>query len=163
MKSWISNEEGTTQINTPPVQTENAILEFKGEYRWLSNFWAALFEYQGINYLSVEHFYQAWKFPVDKRAYVAQCKKPKAEGRKAKLCFNWESIKVEIMLAGLRLKFNQPIMKHKLLTTGNVLLVEGNYWHDNFWGNCTCQKCLHIEGKNTLGKLLMRVRNELKI
>ena len=35
-------------------------------------------------------------------------------------------------------------------------LVEGNDWHDRFWGVCRGQ------GKNHLGKLLMRVRESLR-
>lgn len=37
-------------------------------------------------------------------------------------------------------------------------IVEGNYWHDNYWGNCTCDKCKNIEGQNKLGKILMKIR-----
>jgi predicted NAD-dependent protein-ADP-ribosyltransferase YbiA (DUF1768 family) len=63
------------------------------------------------------------------------------------------------MLAGLELKFgcNADIRK-ALLATHPQELVEGNYWHDNYWGNCLCPKCTHIEGQNHLGKLLMKIR-----
>jgi hypothetical protein len=39
--------------------------------------------------------------------------------------------------------------------------LEGNNWHDNTWGNCLCDKCKGIEGKNLLGNILMQVREEL--
>ena len=34
--------------------------------------------------------------------------------------------------------------------------------HDNEYGNCICPKCAEIEGENKLGKILMRVRTELR-
>ena len=38
---------------------------------------------------------------------------------------------------------------------------EDNWWHDNYWGDCQCEKCKNIEGQNKLGKILMRVANEI--
>jgi predicted NAD-dependent protein-ADP-ribosyltransferase YbiA (DUF1768 family) len=49
-------------------------------------------------------------------------------------------------------------LKQKLVNTGEILLVEGNCWHDNFWGDCYCPKCFNRMGKNMLGRLLMKVR-----
>ena len=66
------------------------------------------------------------------------------------------------MLIGLRKKFANPELRDLLLATGDEELVEGNYWHDNEWGNCTCPRCKNIPGKNKLGKLLMQVREEIK-
>ena len=37
------------------------ISEFQKEYRWLSNFWPCLIEFEGKIYPSVEHAYQAAK------------------------------------------------------------------------------------------------------
>ena len=145
-----------TDFNQPPP-----ILAFQGKYRWLSNFWRVPFEYQGITYKSNEHFYQAWKANPAQRARIAACSNPKAEGRKIQLPYNWDQIKNEIMLTGLRLKFQNQELRDKLIATGNRELVEGNYWHDNYWGNCTCQKCANIPGQNMLGKLLMQVREEI--
>ena len=48
-----------------------------------------------------------------------------------------------------------------LLATGGEELIEGNWWHDNFFGVCTCGPC-DGKGKNNLGKILMRVREESK-
>ena len=50
---------------------------------------------------------------------------------------------------------------HRLLSTSNATLVEGNWWHDNFWGDCYCPKCKGIPGANTLGRLLMELRSKL--
>ena len=52
--------------------------------------------------------------------------------------------------------------KNRLLATGDELLVEGNYWHDNYFGFCYCEKCSQLPKHNQLGKILMRIREELK-
>jgi len=44
-----------------------------------------------------------------------------------------------------------------LLKTGTQDLVEGNTWGDTFWGVC------RGKGKNHLGRLLMLVRQELRM
>jgi predicted NAD-dependent protein-ADP-ribosyltransferase YbiA (DUF1768 family) len=61
----------------------------------------------------------------------------------------------------LRQKFAIPELRRQLLDTGHQELEEGNYWHDNEWGNCYCMKCRTIAGKNKLGILLMQVREEI--
>lgn len=38
-----------------------SITSFKDKYRWLSNFWPAQIEFEGIKYPSVEHAYVASK------------------------------------------------------------------------------------------------------
>jgi hypothetical protein len=42
--------------------------------------------------------------------------------------------------------------------TGNTELVEGNHWHDTFWG----VDATTGEGDNGLGQILMQVRMELE-
>lgn len=146
-------------LNKPPE-----IKEFKGAYDWLSNFAPCEFEYQGIVYPSTEHFYQAWKFPAEERPRIAALATPglaKREGRKAKLCWNWDTVKLEVMKTALEQKFTIPKFENLLLSTSNATLVEGNWWHDNFWGDCYCQKCKGIPGANTLGRLLMELRSKL--
>lgn len=59
-------------------------------------------------------------------------------------------------------KFADVNLRVKLLATEDEELVEGNYWHDNFWGNCSCPKCKDIQGKNVLGTLLMEERERIK-
>ena len=146
-------------------EKSNDILEFKGENSWLSNFAPCMFTYQGISYPTTEHFYQAWKFDVDKRAKVAAAPTPgkaKQMGSKAKLCWNWDTVRVEVMKTALEYKFVHNLHYRSLLkATGNANLVEGNWWHDNFWGNCNCPKCREITGSNMLGKLIMDIRSRL--
>lgn len=49
----------------------------------------------------------------------------------------------------------------KLLATGGQELIEGNRWHDTFWGRCVCERCKGT-GQNWLGRLIMQVREELR-
>jgi predicted NAD-dependent protein-ADP-ribosyltransferase YbiA (DUF1768 family) len=59
-------------------------------------------------------------------------------------------------------KFTQnPELGKLLVETHPATLVEGNWWHDQFWGDCTCKKHADIPGANMLGKRLMRVRERL--
>jgi predicted NAD-dependent protein-ADP-ribosyltransferase YbiA (DUF1768 family) len=40
-------------------------------------------------------------------------------------------------------------------------LVEGNTWHDPFWGDCHCGRC-PADGENMLGGVLMELRDTLR-
>ena len=44
---------------------------------------------------------------------------------------------------------------------GIILLIEGNTWHDNYWGDCSCNRCKSKSGENMLGILLMELRDKL--
>ena len=54
-------------------------------------------------------------------------------------------------------KFEQnPVLAKWLLNTGDAKLIEGNTWNDRYWGVCAGI------GQNKLGKILMKVRDNLK-
>ena len=137
-------------------------MEFRGKYSFLSNFYPAVV----YSYPSVEHAYQAAK-TVDKKERVAikTCATPahaKRLGRKVAMRNGWNELKVEVMETLVKRKFeNYPLLRQQLLATGDVELVEENRWHDCEWGCCICSRCKG-RGKNRLGKILMRVRDELR-
>ena len=59
----------------------------------------------------------------------------------------------------LRAKFAVPELAEMLEATGDTELEEGNHWHDNRWGRCTCERCSTTKtGQNWLGKKLMQIR-----
>lgn len=132
---------------------------FDGAYTWLSNFYPHVVFYDGINYPSAEHAFQAAKtLNAYDRALIKECPNPgkaKRMGREVTLRPNWEDIKVDIMYEVLREKFKRNPLKQKLMDTGTEELVEGNNWNDKEWG------VVNGKGKNKLGKVLMRVREEL--
>ena len=81
----------------------------------------------------------------------------KAAGRKIDLRSDWEEVKDKVMYEIVLAKFTQnPDLKKKLLATGDEHLEEGNTWGDTIWGT------VDGVGENRLGKILMRVRDELK-
>lgn len=138
---------------------------FDGEFAFLSNFYEHPIQYKGIVYPTNEHFFQAMKsLKEDERKMIAAAPTPgkaKRLGRSITLRADWEKVKYDVMLLGLRLKFCDIELREKLRKTGDEMLIEGNYWHDNTWGDCSCDACKERSGRNMLGKLLMQVRNEI--
>ena len=160
--------------------SENAILGFTDKYFPFSNFFdngVMQLTVQGLGFTSVEAAFQAKKTCLDAsdgkqlRTYrtllgvFAQLTPDEAKviGRNLKLREDWESVKDDIMFNLVFQKFtNNYQLRDLLLSTGDMYLEETNNWHDNYWGNCTCEKCRDIEGKNHLGLFLMKVRELLQ-
>jgi N-glycosidase YbiA len=138
------------------------ISSFTGDYSFLSNFHPAEVSLDDINYPSVEHAYQAAKTlnkeerkPFHKLPPIMAAASKKL-GRKLSIRADWEDVKLQIMEDLLVQKFAIPELKEKLLQTKNALLVEGNWWGDQFWG-VDARK----GGQNHLGKLLMKIRDQI--
>lgn len=132
------------------------ISEFQGDFRFLSNFWPCVIEFEGIKFSSVEHAYQAAKtLDIKERKRIAKLLTPgkaKRAGKELMLRPDWEEIKLSIMRELLIKKFSHRELMFRLkLTEGE--LIEGNNWGDTFWGICRGQ------GENHLGKLLMEIRD----
>jgi ribA/ribD-fused uncharacterized protein len=147
------------------------IQKFEGRYGFLSNFYPCLIEHKGISYPSVEHFYVAMKCngpqfmngvqytPADFREMIARIPHPgtvKKLGKKMSIRSDWNEKKLDFMNWGVREKFKDIKLVEMLLDTGDEELVEGNIWNDTFWGVCDGK------GKNHLGKILMKVRDEIR-
>lgn len=134
---------------------------FRGKYAFLSNFYFSPIKVEGITYPTVEHAYQAsktlsknWKEKVLARDDPRHAKRV---GRLVPLRENWDVIRLDVMFVLVLAKFRQnKQLKEKLLATGNQRLVEGNWWHDTYWGIC------NGKGQNHLGKILMMVRKKLR-
>lgn len=142
------------------------IVGFSGIYAFLSNFWYTRVFYEGVNYPSVEHAYQAAKTmsivdrDIIKGLTVAKAKR---HGRIVPMRTDWEHIKNDVMLDLLRQKFKlNKALQQKLLATGELVILEGNFWHDNYWGVCGCSQCAVLPAGNYLGLLLMQVRTEIR-
>lgn len=147
------------------------INRFQGEYRFLSNFWypqQKLTLGDNIWYPTIEHAYQAAKSTnLDIRKIISNLPKPglaKKMGREISIRPDWESIKYDTMFGLIEQKFGNPYnfkLRRMLLATGDQELIEGNLWHDRYWGICYCRKCKGV-GENNLGKLLMEQRKVLQ-
>ncbi|MCR5608332.1 MAG: NADAR family protein [Lachnospiraceae bacterium] len=132
---------------------------FRGEYFFLSNFYIAPVKYNGLTYQNNEAAFQAQKCVDKKDCEAFTTMSPgdsKRAGRRVSLRKDWEQVKYDIMLDIVRAKFSQnPEIKEKLIATGNTPLEEGNTWGDRIWGT------VNGKGANNLGKILMKVREEL--
>ena len=83
----------------------------------------------------------------------------KQRGRRIKMRPDWNDRKITIMHNLLVHKVNEnPELSPKLLDTSGAVLAEGNTWHDNYWGCCSCPRCGGKRGRNNLGRLLMQLR-----
>jgi len=148
-------------------QVQRRIEDFRGHYQFLSNSAPAPVSLEGVEYPTVEHAYQAAKtLDPGERQTIRSAATP---GLARKLSRNltrrpdWEEVKVEVMKGLVWQKFHgHPDLRQLLLATGEAELVEGNTWHDNFWGKCHCSRCAAAPGENWLGRLLMKVRDRLR-
>ncbi|HEY1685569.1 MAG TPA: NADAR family protein [Tepidisphaeraceae bacterium] len=137
------------------------ISSFRGQYNFLSNFYPATVEFEGLTYPDVEHAYQSAKtLDMNLRRRIAALPTP-AEAKKVGESFpprrDWLQIKYQVMLTCVRYKFfHHPELAQQLLATDHIYLEEGNTWHDQIWG------VYQGHGTNWLGKILMQVRHELR-
>ena len=142
------------------------ISDFSRENFFLSNFYNAYLDYEGVVFCSTEAAFQAAKtLDIEERKKIARMSpsESKKAGRKVALRRDWESVKDKVMYDVCVAKFTMnESLKERLLATGDEELVEGNEWHDNYWGNCTCDNCKDIPGRNQLGKTLMKVRADIR-
>lgn len=151
------------------------INDFRGKYRWLSNFWSCFIIVQGEAYPSVENAYQALKMENisdrEKFKYI-KASEAKQLGKILPMRDDWEQYfydsrwcnkgekiqhKISLMHYLVQQKFEQnEFLKKLLLETNDEHLEEGNWWGDTFWGT------VNGEGENWLGKILMKVRADLR-
>lgn len=128
--------------------------------RFLSNFTPVNIFYGGIHYPSTEHAYQASKCAeaLDKLVIASMPTPGKAKraGRDIKIRDDWDEIKLQVMEDLQRLKYQDPELRERLLETDTLYIEETNTWGDTFWGVCKGV------GQNHLGKILMKIRDELK-
>ena len=167
-----NNDESASELVTPEVWEImringklpwTSITDFHEEqYRFLSNFYEAKVEYKGLVFGSNEAAFQAQKcMTEEEKVQFTEFGpgKSKGVGRRVRLRPDWEQVKVGIMEEIVRAKFAQhPELAAKLLATEDQVLVEGNHWGDTFWGVDTRTGL----GENHLGKILMKVREELR-
>ena len=140
---------------------------FTDKYAFMSNFSYSPMEIDNILVPTAEHAFQMMKATERKMmefvALAPTASQAKSRGRGVKLRGDWEQVKFDVMYHIQQEKYKQnPYLAEALLATGDAELEEGNWWHDNTYGNCKCDRCKEIEGKNMLGLILMKVREELK-
>ena len=145
---------------------------FFDEFRFLSNFWYSEITVGdveqpwrtaegGDTYATVEHAYQALKLTSpEERKLVREATTP---GRAKRTAYkmatfreDWDDIKWHVMYHLVAIKFTYHTdLREMLLLTHPHELEETNHWGDVYWGVCDGV------GENQLGKILMKVREEL--
>ena len=140
------------------------IYSFDGQYRFLSNFWPAEIEVNGLVFPTVETAYQAAKLSLDMPDRVAQQRafttmqpgEAKRVGKTCRLRADWNAVKIAIMTRLVAIKFARSTpLARRLQDTNPHELIEGNTWGDTFWGVCNGR------GRNELGQTLMLQRTYL--
>jgi ribA/ribD-fused uncharacterized protein len=143
-----------------------SVIEFNSKsetYNELSNFHWCPFLLEGKTWSTVEHYFQAQKFPADpvlqekvRAAKTALGAKRLGRTKTAAFRADWDSIKDEVMYTGIKAKFQQnPTLATLLAGTGSAYLIE-KAPRDSYWGSGP-SGC----GLNKTGKIIMRVRGEL--
>lgn len=145
------------------------INEFQGPYRFLSNFYEGLYPIRvgDFEFKTAEHLYQALKTEdLDEAKKIEQLATPgeaKRAGKNLTLRADWDVVKDRAMEIAVSRKFlSDPELLPLLLRTGDATLIEGNKWHDNYWGACFCDSCADKEKFNTLGQILMHLRTDFQ-
>lgn len=134
------------------------------EYGDFCNFSRHGFELDGKYWLTVEHYFQAQKFAgTEYEEFIRLSRSPKqakrlGRSREHPLRSDWESVKDAIMIRAVLRKFEtHKEIRDRLLATGHQEIVEkarGDY----YWG-CGADGT----GQNRLGKILMSVRESLRV
>jgi len=161
------NLYGFTNMKFHPLsRVNNGPVLFYGPHEsnaYLSNWYPASIFLKGKIWPSSEHYYQAQKLAGTEFEEVCRrmesprltfefTRRPEIPVRK-----DWEAVKVDVMRDAVYAKFEQnPELKEKLLETGDLKIVE-NSPVDFFWGVGS-----DGSGENTLGKILMEVRERLR-
>lgn len=163
------------------------ITEFRNMHYFLSSFDEVPFlvpdwqPYYEVPVLSREHAYQASKATCqeDWRWVLAAptAREAQKRGRIIKRKEDWDRfLKKSTMFYLIGYQTGQNLeLKQKLLATGDEMIIEGNRWHDVFWGACTCDRHLAdltlplhtnnngwvARGANWLGRMWMMHRDLL--
>jgi ribA/ribD-fused uncharacterized protein len=162
MSQHVNVENDEVTIPYYAVHKDGEIHGFFGPSRFLSNFYILPngVTFEELSYPSVEHGYQAAKWPHNQRLQfldisAGQAKRlgrtaPNFDARK------WNKKKVEVMRALVFQKFqNNPNLRKMLMEMDGYVMSERNSWGDTFWGTNE-----RGEGDNNLGKILMNVRDK---
>lgn len=153
-------------MNPRPAGITRATINFYGvgdEYGCFSNFSPHPIVLKGVIWPTSEHYFQAQKFAgTPDEEEVRRAKSPMiaarmGRSRKSPLRKDWEAVKDRIMNEAVQAKFTQHAdLREILLGTGEARIVEHTA-NDSYWGDGGDGR-----GKNMLGQILMRVREELR-
>lgn len=137
----------------------------RAQWGEFSNFARFPIKLDGQVWPTSEHYFQAMKFKGTKRASdIRKAKGPKKaadmgrdRSHPTKIRRDWERVKEDVMHRAVKAKFTQHRkLEELLLSTGTARLVEHTE-KDSYWGDGG-----NGSGKNRLGHILERVREEIR-
>lgn len=145
---------------TIPPNAANRIPKFTGRYEFLHDHYPCKIILDGVEYPSVLHAFCASKIQdKEKRLQIlgmTEEREIKQFSAPEKVDWQWNKKKLKLKLNLLRQKFSDPKLKKLLLDTANAELISTNNYFDRYWG-------VHKgKGENHNGKLLMRLREDLR-
>jgi ribA/ribD-fused uncharacterized protein len=138
----------------------------RGEpYYEFTNFYEAIVNIDGEDWLTTEHYFQAQKFVgTPLVGTIRMMSRPREAFDKSRdpryspwRRSDWEDIKEDVMYKALQAKFHQHKgLGQQLRDTGDRELIKHSPY-DSYWGDGG-----NGTGKNRLGVLLMRLRDDMK-
>jgi hypothetical protein len=151
----------------------NGMTIFSGELCPLSNLYSVVFDVNGEKFQSTEHFYQVKKCEdygeMELAGEIRAVTTPREAmfiGKQIRPDDTWLRSKGDkIMREGIKHKFSVPEMRDFLIQTTGFL---GEATRHNYWGighnlhTNGAQNINNWNGSNTLGKILVDIRKELK-
>lgn len=140
---------------------EEPITFYELKFYMFSNFSSFAIHFDGRDWMTSEHAYQAMKFKepwlqewVRNQRSAHEAMKA-AQSKPVQYREDWKEVKVSTMLEICRAKLQQhPYIQRKLLETGDRELIESSPI-DPFWGWGP-----NKDGENHLGKVWMTLRSE---
>ncbi len=138
-------------------------MQFYGEYWFLNNSaqYPLDLEIEGrmYHFTSAEAAYMACKAPSRAEEMTTltpkQAKEAGKKFKKREIRPDWEAVKLSEMKRVLAAKFQDPMLRQKLLQAGSPITMDNPY-HDIYWG------LYNGKGQNKLGKLLEEVREDIR-
>ena len=143
------------------------------QYGFLSNFFPAPFELDGVRFPTLEHYYvymksedQSFRDRISSAETPGRAKRLGDDKHKKSLFVqgqaskrpDWEQVKFQVMERGVQAKFEQnPELMAKLQATAPMELLEDSPT-DLVWGTGHIDEQGNYPGKNMLGVILMKVR-----
>ena len=152
------------------LDTDTQVLFYENDFYPLSSFSAFQVVIWDHTFPTAEHAYHWRKFmhlsnETNGQSYILYApsahqafKLAKSFERAGLLPPTWKDERVDVMRLIIRAKAKQhDYVRQKLLATGDRELIEDS-WRDDFWGWGE-----NHDGANTLGKLWMELREELRV
>jgi ribA/ribD-fused uncharacterized protein len=142
------------------------VVAFNGAYSPLSNFHTEPFDLNGVEVASAEHAYQASKCSSPtQRARVLKASTPasaKLLGKSVRRIEGFDRLRLALMYVLKKEQVRQlKSLRNALVRSAPKLLIEGNGWHDNYWGACHCAACSELPKRNMLGRIYHQIRDEI--